>query len=160
MTQNTSRKSPPSPDEGAAYTAAVMDRVKAMRQARGWSAEQLAAEMNDAGIPWTRDTVVNLENGRRKRIAAHELLVLAYVLDCDSPVELLVPVTAASMPFTPKTDVATLDAVMWCRGQTGPLRAWLNAEPAERDAVRARLFNRADAAAQAAMSARRAAGGN
>src|SRR5215472_13777805 len=77
MTHPTGRKQPAPPDQGQAYTAAVMRQVKQLRQARDWSAEHLAAEMADSGVPWTRDTVVNLENGRRKRIAAHELLALA-----------------------------------------------------------------------------------
>ena len=40
-----------------------------------------AAEMTEVGVPWTRNAVVNLESGRRKQIALHEVLALAYVLD-------------------------------------------------------------------------------
>lgn len=68
------------------YTELVMASVKRRRLARTptWSAERLAKEMTAVGVPWTRDAVVNLETGRRKRLAAHELLALAYVLDVDS----------------------------------------------------------------------------
>jgi hypothetical protein len=161
VTQKRERKPRASADEGAAYTAMVMAEVTRLRLAKTpkWSAERLAEEMAAVGIPWTRDAVVNLENGRRKRLAAHELLALAYVLDVASPVDLLVPATAPKVPVTPDADVATLDALMWCWGQTGPLRAWLAADPAERDAVRIRRVNAADEAVQAAESRRRAARG-
>ncbi len=57
-----------------------------------------------------------------------------------SPADLLVPASAPQIPVTPTADAATLDARMWCAGQTGPLRAWLDAEPYEREAIRVRLF--------------------
>lgn len=159
MTQQRERKPRAPVDEGAAYTALVMAEVKRLRTGKGWSAGRLAAEMTAVGIPWTRDAVVNLETGRRKRLAAHELLALAYVLDVATPADLLVPVTAARVPVTPSTDAETLDARMWCWGQTGPLRAWLAAEPAERDAVRVRQANAAERAVEAAQSRLRAARG-
>lgn len=117
-----------------------MAEIKRLRLARTppWSAEKLAAAMAEVGVPWTRDAVVNLETGRRKRLAAHELLALAYVLDVPSPVELLAPAVAPRIPVTPTTDVATLDARAWCWGQIGPLAEWLAAEPYHREAVRMR----------------------
>src|SRR5258706_2102210 len=138
MTQESKRRKRPAGDEGAGYTAAVMTEVKRLRNAKTpvWSAERLAAEMAAAGVPWTRDAVVNLENGRRKRLAAHELLALAFVLDVPNRVDLLVPPTMPKLSVTPAIEAATLDARAWCWGQTGPLRQWLTAEPYERDAIR------------------------
>ncbi|MGO9780045.1 MAG: helix-turn-helix domain-containing protein [Streptosporangiaceae bacterium] len=123
MTQQPRRKPRAAGDEGALYTAEVMSRVKQLRLAKGWSAEQLAEEMAAAGFPWTRDAVVNLETGRRKRLAAHELMGLAYVLDVSAPVELLAPgPDDAVLPLTP--DVRLRAGVMraWLLGETGPLR--------------------------------------
>lgn len=138
-----------------------MAEVKRLRLAKTpqWSAERLAAEMTAVGVPWTRDAVVNLETKRRKRLAAHELLALAYVLGLASPVELLAPATAPKIPVTPSVDVATLDARAWCWGQIGPLAEWLAAEPYEREAIRARSFNAAEQAAEQAADRLRAARG-
>jgi transcriptional regulator with XRE-family HTH domain len=100
-----------------------MARVKQLRQQKGWSAEQLAAEMAVEGIPWTRDTVVNLENGRRKRLAVHELVALAYVLDVSAPVELLAPGRdGAALPVTPDVHLPVETIRPWLLGETGPLR--------------------------------------
>ncbi len=138
-----------------------MAEVKRLRLAKTpqWSAERLAAEMTAVGVPWTRDAVVNLETGRRKRLAAHELLALAYVLGLASPIELLAPATAPQIPVTPSVDVATLDARAWCWGQIGPLAEWLAAEPDEREAIRLRWVESEEQAVQSAQSRLRAARG-
>lgn len=95
-----------------------MRLAKRLREDRRWSAEQLAAAMAKAGVPWTRDTVVNLETGRRKRIAAHELLALAYVLDI-APVVLISGLDDLGMvPVTPNLAVTALEARDWMFGFT------------------------------------------
>lgn len=109
-------------DEGAAYTRAVMREVKRLRQARDWSAERLAEEMAKAGIPWTRDTVTNLETGRRKHIAAHEVLALAWLLDVRSPVDLFVPSGERYVPVLPERQEYASVVRQWFEGKTGPLR--------------------------------------
>lgn len=129
---------------------AEVKRLRLARQPKSWSATRLAEEMAAVGVPWTRDAVTNLETGRRKSLAAHELLALAYVLDVASPVDLLVPQTAAKLPVTPVIEAHTLDARAWCWGQIGPLREWLAAEPYERDAIRARWFNAQEQAVRSA----------
>lgn len=122
-------------DNGALYTSLVMAEVTRRRNAMKpkWSAERLAREMAAVGVPWTRNTVANLENGRRKQITAHELLALAWVLDVANPSELLAPDGGAReqwFPVTPAILVATTSVRAWCRGETGPLRQAL-AGPAE-----------------------------
>lgn len=114
MTQ--SRKPRGGHDEGAACAAAVMAEVKRLRQSRAWTAERLAGEMTAAGVPWTRDTVVNLENGRRKWLAVHELLALARLLDI-APVHLLAGLDDdVPVPVTPGSEVGAADARDWIRG--------------------------------------------
>jgi len=129
MTQTLKRKRRPAGDEGAVYTSHVMAEVKRLRLAKTplWTAEHLAAEMTAARVPWTRDTVVNLEIGRRKRLAAHELLTLAYVLEVDSPVDLLAPLPPGGrrVPATPNNLVMAEQLREWCERQTGPLRRLL-----------------------------------
>jgi transcriptional regulator with XRE-family HTH domain len=131
MTQEPKRKRPPSGVEGAAQTALIMRAVKQARIAKDWSAEHLAAEMSAAGVPWTRDIVVNLENGRRNSLAVHEFTTLAYILDAESPLDLLVaplPVSgsAGMFPVTPATMLADHAVRAWFRGETGPLRQLLD----------------------------------
>jgi transcriptional regulator with XRE-family HTH domain len=115
-------------DEGAAQTALIMSAVKRMRTGKGWSAQRLAEEMTAAGVPWNTDIVVNLEHGRRKSLRVHELLALAYVLDAESPADLLVgDLFQRPYPVTPNI-MLTADVVRgWCQGETGPLREWLSA---------------------------------
>ncbi len=132
MTQERKRRA--SPDEGAAaQTAQIMEAVKARRTELKWSAEQLAAEMAAVGVPWTRDSVTNLETGRRKQVAVHEAIALAYVLEVGTPLEVIVPRLAKVriFPVTPTT-MLEADAVRaWFLGQTGPLRQFV--EPSEPD---------------------------
>ena len=78
--------------------------------------------MTEAGIPWTRDAVVNLETGRRKRLAIHEVLALAYVLDVANPVDLLVPETGRYFPILPGQRLYRATVREWFEGKTGPLR--------------------------------------
>lgn len=132
MTQENERKKRSAGDEGAAYTSEVVAEVKRLRQGMkpAWSAERLAREMTKAGVPWTRDSVVNLENGRRKRLAVHELLALAYVLEVDSPVDLLAPLSPAVssvMYATPRVLVTAAAMRAWCERRTGPLGQWMDA---------------------------------
>ena len=128
MTQNdgspAGRAKRATPDEGEAYTRAVMAEVARLRKAEGrkWSAERLAEEMAKAGIPWTRDTVTNLESGRRKRIAAHEVLALAWVLELPSPVDLLAPPGDRYVQVLPGRREYTAVVRAWFEGKTGPLR--------------------------------------
>jgi transcriptional regulator with XRE-family HTH domain len=129
MTQDDAAASKPQrkkravPDEGAAYTAQVMAEVSRLRRAKKWSAERLAEEMAAAGVPWSRDTVTNLESGRRKRIAAHEVLALAWVLGLSSPVELLAPGEELTLlQVTPEYHMPAENVREWFAGKIGPIK--------------------------------------
>lgn len=69
-------------------SAVVRERIKQLRKGR-WTAEQFAAEMKSAGFEWTRQTVTNMEIGRRS-LSIDELLGVATVLDV-ALIHLLVP---------------------------------------------------------------------
>lgn len=71
-------------------TAEIARRVRSLRTSRGWSAERLAQEMTNAGVPWKRIVVTKLENGRRQALTIVEWLALAYVFRV-APIHLLVP---------------------------------------------------------------------
>jgi transcriptional regulator with XRE-family HTH domain len=61
--------------------------VRRARLELGWSQEQLARRMLDAGLPWTRDTVASVE--RRRSLTLEEAVAVAFVLRKSIP-ELLV----------------------------------------------------------------------
>ena len=105
-----------------------MAEVRRLRLTRepSLTAERLAQAMTVAGVPWSRDTVVNLETGRRKRLAVHELLALAYVLELGSPVDLLAPLLPGEgrmLPVTPRILVRASAVRAWCERQDPPWRA-------------------------------------
>lgn len=102
-------------------TALIMEAVKHARTVKGWSAQQLADEMTASGVPWNRSVVENLEYGRRKSLRVHELMCLAFVLDMDSPLDLLVPGTRRPYPVTPHIMVTAQLVQEWCQYETGPL---------------------------------------
>lgn len=110
-----------------------MAAVKALRRARDWSAQQLADEMTKVGVPWNRHIVVNLEQGRRKSLRVHEVLALAYVLEVETPLDVLVPYVSALFPVTPDVQAATGPVRDWFYGETGPLRVWLETDPDTRN---------------------------
>jgi hypothetical protein len=136
VTQEPSKRKKRAPgDEGALYTQRIADAVAGRRNELGWSAERLAEEMAAVAVPWTRDVVVNLENGRRKSIAVHELLTLAWVLDIPNPVDLLVPhghgLEAVAFPVTPGILVNPELVRAWFAGETGPLRPLIVGQESE-----------------------------
>lgn len=108
---------------GTAYTERVAEAVKSLRGAKGWTHTDLAKQMTLAGVPWSRETAVNLERGRKRSLGVHELLALAFVLDVDSPVDLIAP----GEEWLPVVGIRLLpaDVRRWCLGETGPLRRWL-----------------------------------
>lgn len=108
-------------DEGAAQTRLIMEAVRQLRAAKGWSAQRLAEEMTKAGVPWNADIVVNLEHGRRKSLRVHELLALVFILDAARPLEVLIP-GDEMFPVVPGMLADPGDVRAWLRGDRGPLR--------------------------------------
>lgn len=108
---------------GAAYTSRVAQAVQRLRNSKGWTHAELAARMGDAGVPWTRETAINLERGRKRSIGAHEVLALAFVLEVDSPVDLLAPGEELLPVAGLLLDAGDVRA--WFTGETGPMRAWI-----------------------------------
>jgi hypothetical protein len=134
--QDRKRKRRPSGDEGAAYTSAIMTAVKQLRAGLDWSAERLAEEMAGVGVPWTRDVVVNLENGRRKTLAVHEVTALAYVLEAESPLELLVPASLGAVPIAPEAHLDAFLVRQWFLGRIGTLRQMVEARAGQGSPLR------------------------
>ncbi len=74
--------------------------MRKLRDADDITAEQLAERMTALGVPWGRDVVANLENGRRTNVAVDELFALALALNV-MPTELLIDPDADRVPVTP-----------------------------------------------------------
>lgn len=76
----------------------VAQRVRELREGRGWSTSDLAARCAFAGMPsLNRAVLANIELGRRARVSIDEILVLAYVLDV-APLHLFIPVDDEKTP--------------------------------------------------------------
>ncbi|MGY1609368.1 helix-turn-helix domain-containing protein [Geodermatophilus sp. SYSU D00700] len=112
-------------------TAVIAGQLKAIRQERGMSAQQLADATVNLGHPVPRSVIANLENGRRDSIGIPEVLVLARALDVP-PVTLLFPLGRRSdVEVLPGTSVGTWTAVRWFTGEGGTPRASDGAEVSE-----------------------------
>ncbi|WP_256790148.1 helix-turn-helix domain-containing protein [Frankia sp. AvcI1] len=60
---------------------AVGQALRRIRTARGQSQGACAEHLRQCGLPWNRDTVVTLENGRRETITIRDLLGLSMAYD-------------------------------------------------------------------------------
>lgn len=107
----------PAGEWAAGWTAAIGEAVRLGRRRRGLSAEQLSAKCAEVGYPIPRNTITNLENGRKTALPLHELVVLARALDLP-PVELLYPVGRADyVEVLPGQDSQPMNAVKWFSGE-------------------------------------------
>jgi transcriptional regulator with XRE-family HTH domain len=97
-------------------TQVIAARVRYLRKRRGWTAAELARQMQTVGIPWERVVVTKLETGGRKSVSTEELLALSYVLNC-APACLFVPLDdGAPYQVTPDLAVPAAEARRWVRG--------------------------------------------
>jgi len=55
--------------------------IRELREERGWSQEQLGAEMASLGFRWSRMTVTEVEGRRQRSVSVEEMLGLAHVFD-------------------------------------------------------------------------------
>lgn len=102
-------------------TRVIATQMRQHREQRGFSAARLARAMTEAGIPWDRSIVANLENGRRAAVSIDELFALAYVL--------AVPPTLLLFPLGQRDEVEIVDGVAvhpdlarkWFEGQEPPM---------------------------------------
>jgi transcriptional regulator with XRE-family HTH domain len=94
----------------------VAAKVKVLRKSSGLSAQALAERMSDLGVPWKREVVANLENGRRASVGVDELLALALVFGVP-PVLLMVDETAGTAEVAPGTLTTPAQALLWLIGE-------------------------------------------
>jgi transcriptional regulator with XRE-family HTH domain len=115
----------------AGITPMIAQRMKVLRAEARLSGPALAAAMNKLGIPWNRTTVAKLETGKRESISAHELLVLAVVLDVPLVWLLADPKSDTPVPIAKGIDVDPQTALLWMTGKQAlsdqPGAAWSKA---------------------------------
>jgi transcriptional regulator with XRE-family HTH domain len=93
----------------------VADQVKALRERRGVSQQQLADKIGES-----QSTVARIESGGRT-ITVDDVFKIAWALDC-APVHLLgAGIQAEDVPVTPALRLEPVEARAWIRGKL-PLR--------------------------------------
>jgi transcriptional regulator with XRE-family HTH domain len=134
-------------DWPARIARVVASEVRRYRNARGLTAEQLAARCSQLGLSLNRSVIANLESGRRPLTSVAELLVLARALEVP-PVRLVVPLGhAETIEVSPGKNAAVWDAFRWFVGEARlqESAAGLEAVPADYEAQDAiRLFREHD----------------
>jgi len=107
----------------------VAQRVRELRDARGWSARALADQLADIGFPQlNRSTVASIESGRRSYVTVDEVLAFAVVFHV-SPNALIFPSELSEeVALTPTTSASAESAWRWATGDT-PLPGELPAHP-------------------------------
>jgi transcriptional regulator with XRE-family HTH domain len=96
----------------------LASRVRKLRIQREWSHDQLAIALNAVGVPWTRQVVAKLENGRRQTLTLEELQGLALVFDVP-PLVLLYPAGQnTTVEILPGQAIDAQDAARWFTGET------------------------------------------
>lgn len=97
-------------------------RLQGIRKARGLSAEEVAVLTAEIGHRVSRQSLVNLEAGRKVQVALDDLIALSFVLGV-SPMYLLVepksPHTAIEL--VPGLEVSHFEAQKWLAGMTSVL---------------------------------------
>ncbi len=94
-------------------------RIRKVRQAKGWTQQELAEALNGAGAELTAFAITRLESGKRG-VSLDEAVAIAAVLG-PSLLHMLVPLEGARVHLAPQLPVRAVDARAWVRGQR-PLR--------------------------------------
>jgi transcriptional regulator with XRE-family HTH domain len=98
----------------------IGDQIRLFRDRRGWTQEELAAQVEELGVPMSNVTVARIEKakGRKVGLSVEELLAFAAVLGV-SPKNLLTPGDkGARLRLFPTIDPVDAELVRaWIRGE-------------------------------------------
>jgi len=115
----------PQSDWPAGLTSAIAAEMRRYRLSRKYSAKELADRCVKLGLPVSRSTLADLENGRRASLTVPELLIIARALDVP-PVQLVYPVGHVdAVEALPGQNVPPWTAAKWLTGEdieSGPQR--------------------------------------
>jgi transcriptional regulator with XRE-family HTH domain len=96
-------------------------RLREVRQIRGWTQQELATELDKAGVKLGEFAIARLESGKRRGVTLDEVIAVAAVLGV-SPLHMLVPLDDTRVHLAPLLPaIRAVDARAWLRGQR-PLR--------------------------------------
>lgn len=93
----------------------VGENVAQLRGALGWSAQSLSDRTEALGHRVTRNSIANLENGRKGEVPVHEVAVLAAALGVP-PTRLLFLPSAANVSLLPEITKSGWSATLWFTG--------------------------------------------
>lgn len=108
----------------AQWTKAIGASAKARRKELGLSAEKVAQRCTDLGFPIPRNTIANLESGRKASLPVHELAILARALET-SPTALAVPAPELEHLQVGDVSIPIDDAIDWFSGSGVMSGDWL-----------------------------------
>jgi transcriptional regulator with XRE-family HTH domain len=95
------------------------ERLRDVRRIRGWTQQELAAALGEAGVDLGEFAITRLEKGKRS-LSLDEAVAIAAVLGV-SPLHMLVPLDDSGVQLAPLLPVPAASARAWFRGQR-PLR--------------------------------------
>ena len=102
-------------DWSRAWTLLVGKQVRAIRSTKGLSAQDLSDKCAVIGFTVARNTISNLENGRKEVVTIQEIVVMAFALGCP-PVALLYPLEAEEVEMLPSLEKVPFYAAQWFSG--------------------------------------------
>lgn len=101
------------------WTHAIGRQVRKIRTQREMSAQALSDRCSKLGYPVARNTVANLENGRKGTLTLGEIVVMAAALDTH-PVQLLYPLVGVEqVEVLPGRPITPLEALHWFSAEYG-----------------------------------------
>lgn len=97
----------------------LRERLRRLRESRGWSQDELTSRANDYDAGWVRSTVAKIELGQRQ-VTINELVMLAFVLGV-SPVALITSPDFTVEKVTHNTTMGSSNIWRWMmqRQQSG-----------------------------------------
>lgn len=115
---------------GREWTAMIGQNLKRLRQRAGISAQDLSRRcLEQVGYEVPRNSITNLENGRKEQISVQEILTLAIALDLP-PVVLLFPLDEARSGDPVSAQHGNFAAAQWFSGLSRADGAKLEPTPA------------------------------
>lgn len=94
------------------WTLAIGQQLAKVRGERGLSARELSEKTEKLGYPIPRNTITNLENGRKTSVSVAEITVLAAALNIP-PVLLLYSMADEAAEQLPGQHVTPVEAINW-----------------------------------------------
>jgi transcriptional regulator with XRE-family HTH domain len=111
---------------GERLTLRIGERIRSARLARGLSVRDLALRTQNLGQPVSRQSLVNLESGRRSSVGVEELFIIAHALGVNPLFLIHDPVNqGARVEVVPELWVTQWQAMEWVSSRPGLISSTL-----------------------------------